>query len=118
MLPLNPREFKRLMRRFGVNVEELNNVKSVTITLDDKEIIIRSPQVVIMKVQGQQIYQVIGGNVEEVKVEEEVEEVTFSEDDIKFVMEQTGVSREEAVEALKKANGDIAQAVLLLTSKT
>ncbi len=118
MLPMNPRELKRLMRRFGVNVEELRNVKSVTITLSDKEIIIKSPQVVIMKVQGQQIYQVVGSEVEEVSVKEEVEEVSFSEDDIRFIMEQTGASRDEAIEALKKANGDIAQAVLILTSKS
>jgi NACalpha-BTF3-like transcription factor len=32
-------------------------------------------------------------------------------------MEQTGASREEAIEALRKAGGDIPQAILMLTEK-
>jgi len=35
---------------------------------------------------------------------------------VKFVMEQTGKSEAEVRQALQKTNGDIAQAILLLTS--
>ncbi len=116
MFSLNPRDLKRVMKRFGIDVKELPSVKSVTITLEDREIIIRSPQILVMKAQGQKIYQVIGGSEEVTERVTEVSEVKFSEEDIEFVMEQTGASREEAIKALEQAGGDIAQAILLLTS--
>ena len=118
MLPFNPRELRRMLRRMGIRVEEFNNVRSVSIVLDDKEIIIRQPQVSVMTVQGQKIYQIVGGQEESVDLSAEsgvVEEVTFSDDDIKFVMEQAGVDKELAVRALKEAGGDIAKAILLIT---
>ena len=100
MLPLNPRELRRLMRRMGINVEELKDVKSVSILL-----------------KGQKMYQVVSQSEEVIERAEEVVEVAeFSEEDIKFVMEQAGVGREEAVRALKEAGGDIAKAILLLTN--
>ncbi len=118
MLPFNPRELRRMLRRMGIRVEELSNVKSVSIMLDNQEIIIRNPQVSVMTVQGQKIYQVVGGQEEKVDLAAEsgiVEEVTFSDEDIRFVMEQAGVDRELAVRALKEAGGDIAKAILLIT---
>ncbi|MCD6323677.1 MAG: nascent polypeptide-associated complex protein [Desulfurococcales archaeon] len=120
MFSMNPRDLKRMMKRMGIDVQELSGVKSVTITAEGKEIILRNPQVTVMKVQGTKIYQVVATLPEEVVEEssEEVREVSFSEEDISFVMEQAGVSREKAVEALEKAGGDIAQAILLLTGQS
>ena len=119
-MPLNPRDLRRMMRRLGVGFEELKNVRTVTLTLDDKEIVIHEPQVVVMNIQGQKIYQVIGKREEVVPTSSEsvVEEVSFSDEDIRFVMEQTGVGRDEAIRALKEAGGDIAKAILILTSKS
>ncbi|MCC6032690.1 MAG: nascent polypeptide-associated complex protein [Desulfurococcaceae archaeon] len=118
MFPTNPRELKRRMKQLGIDVEELKEVKSITIEFSDKELIIREPQVVVMKFQDQKIYYVSGG-VEEVSSKEvSVESAqAISEDDVRFVMEQTGASREEAIEALRKAGGDIPQAILMLTEK-
>ncbi len=118
MLPFNPRELRRMLRRMGIRVEDLSNVKSVSIVLNDCEIIIRNPQVSVMTVQGQKIYQIVGGQEERVELSAEssvVEEVTFSDDDVKFIMEQAGVSRELAIKALKEAGGDIAKAILLIS---
>jgi len=116
MFSMNPRELRRMMKRMGIDVQEMQGVKSVTLTLSDKEIIIRDPQVTVMNVQGKKIYQVVSAGEEVVETSgEEVSEVTFSEDDISFVMSQAGVGRERAIEALKKAKGDIAQAILILT---
>jgi len=118
MIPLNPRELRRMLKRMGIQVEELSNVKSVNIVLDNYEIIIRNPQVSVMTIQGQKIYQVVGGQEEKIEVRAEegiVEEVRFSEDDINFVIEQTGVDRDLAIRALKEAGGDIAKAIILIT---
>lgn len=118
MFPTNPRELKRRMKQLGIDVEELREVKSITIEFPDKELIIREPQVVVMKIQDQKIYYVSGGTEEVSSKEVKIELApTISEDDIRFVMEQTGASREEAINALKKAGGDIPQAILMLTEK-
>ncbi|HDJ50663.1 MAG TPA: nascent polypeptide-associated complex protein [Thermoprotei archaeon] len=113
----NPRELKRMMKRMGIDVKELSNVKSVIIELEGKEIVLSSPQVTIMKIQGQKVYQIIARSERVVDTEEMmVEETAFSDEDVAFVMEQTGVSREKAIIALKEAGGDIAKAILKLTS--
>lgn len=118
MFSMNPRELRRAMKRMGINVEELKGVKSVIIVLEDKEIILQKPQIMVMKVQGQKIYQIAATKEEIAEVKEEkIEEVKFSEEDIAFVMEQAGVSRDKAIEALNKSGGDIAEAILLLTSE-
>ena len=41
-------------------------------------------------------------------------EISLSDEDIKFVAEQAGVSLEKAREALIKTKGDLAEAILLL----
>jgi len=118
VLPLSPRELRRLMKRFGVNVEEVKGVKSVTLTFEDKEVVIREPQIIVMNVQGQKIYQIVATSEEVIEGTKEIaEKVSFSEDDINFVIEQTGVSRDEAIKALREAGGDIAKAILLLTER-
>jgi len=63
---------------------------------------------------GEKIFQVIGEPHEVVRKEEEIE---ISEEDIELVIAQTGVSREMAVKALKECEGDLAKAILLLSSR-
>lgn len=109
MLPrFNPREFKRAMQRLGINVEEIDGVEKVEILLKNKKIVIEKPQVTRMKIQDQTIYQIMGTPIEEQAT------ITFSEEDIEFIISQTGVSREKAVEALNRARGDVAEAILLI----
>jgi len=56
---------------------------------------------------GLAIYNVMGR--EEV---EEAEEISLSEEDVKLVMEQTGATRERAIQALVESGGDLAAAIL------
>jgi len=117
MFAANPRELKRLLKRMGIDVEELSGVKQVEIIMEGKKIVVREPQVLAFKTGGQVFYQVSGvsetveGLVEQAKP---VEDIAVPEEDIRFVMEQTGVPREKAREALVKAKGDIIQAIMLL----
>ena len=46
----------------------------------------------------------------------ELEVPIFSDDDIQLVSQQAGVDEEKAKSALEEANGDLARAILLLTS--
>lgn len=115
MIPgISPRELKRALKRMGIDVSELNDVEKVVIVTKDKEITINQAQVMVFSLSGQKIFQITGKDIEEKKRVEEREEIEISEEDIKFVAEQAGVSFEEAREALVKAKGDLAEAILLL----
>ncbi|MFA6530166.1 MAG: nascent polypeptide-associated complex protein [Candidatus Micrarchaeia archaeon] len=104
---LDPKQMEKMMRQMGINSKQLD-AKKVVIEAEGQNIIITSPQVTEITMQGQKSYQ-IAGNVSI--------ETPTSEEDISMVVEQTGKTREEAAGALKKANGDIAQAILLLQEK-
>ncbi|MFN4336464.1 MAG: nascent polypeptide-associated complex protein [Candidatus Nitrosocaldus sp.] len=107
------RQMRRMLDRMGLNMNELNNVQEVIIRTVDKEIIIKEPVVAELKAQDSTIYQVIASDVEERIVERK----SFSDEDIMLVVQQTGVSREVAIKALEDADGDLAKAILSLTSK-
>jgi nascent polypeptide-associated complex subunit alpha len=55
--------------------------------------------------QGQESYQVTGEAVEE-------SGESFSEEDVKMVVEQSGKSEDEVKAALEESDGDIAEAIV------
>ncbi len=95
------RKIQGMMSKLGISQEEIK-AKRVVIEKEDGNIIIENPSVIKVKMQGQEQFQ-ISGDVKEEKI---------SEDDIKQVMEKVGCSREQAIEALEKFNGDLAEAIL------
>ena len=107
---LKGREALRLMQKMGVGIEELDGVKSVEIKPEGKKIVVENPRVATVKLQGQTIFQIMGGEVREEAPEKEA----FSEEDVRLVAEQAGRSLEEARRALEEADGDLARAILLL----
>ena len=111
---VNPRETRRMMQRMGMSMDAVEEVREVVIKTLSKEIIIEEPEVAILAVQGQKIYQVTGGKVTEKAVERKL---TIPEEDIRLVADQTGKSPEEARKALEESGGDLAKAILLLQSK-
>jgi len=111
---MNPREAKRMMQRMGMNMDAVEDVQEVVIKTSIKEIVIEKPEVAILQVQGQRIYQVAGGKVSERALERKAS--TVSEEDVRLVADQTGKSVEEARKALEESGGDLAKAILLLQS--
>ncbi len=107
------RQMRRMLDKMGLNMTELSDVQEVIIRTKDKEIIIKEPAVAELKAQDSTIYQVIAGEVEERAIERK----RFSEDDIMLVAQQANVSREEAIRALEDADGDLAKAILSLTTR-
>jgi len=65
-----------------------------------------------MKSKENSIFQVIAESFEE----KELEVPIFSEDDILLVCQQANCDEEKAKDALAETKGDIAQAILRLTS--
>lgn len=110
MMPgrMNPRQMNQLMRRFGINVKDVENVEKVVIQTDTKEYIFEDAEVTVMEAQGQKTYQITG----KPKIIERKEEI--QKEDIKLVMQQTGKTAEEAKKALEETKGDIAEAIMKL----
>jgi nascent polypeptide-associated complex subunit alpha len=106
------RDMRRMLDKMGLNMQEMTNIEEVVIRTNSKEIFLIKPQVIEMKGKESTIFQIIAGDIEE----KEREVPTFSEEDIILVMQQASSSREKAVLALTDTKGDIAQAILNLTT--
>ena len=103
---------RRMMDKMGLDMEEIPNVQEVIIKTDKKEIIIPKPSVTEMKSKENSMFQVIAESFEEKELEVQI----FSEDDIMLVCQQANCNEEQARDALAESKGDIAQAILKLTS--
>jgi len=103
-----------MMQRMGLNMNAVPDVEKVIIKTTGKEITIEEPEVAIVEMQGQKIFQVTGGKVSEKAAERKPSGV--AEEDVRLVADQTGKNLEEARKALEDCQGDLAKAILLLQS--
>lgn len=110
---ISPRNAKRMMQRMGMNMGEMPDVQEVIFRTSDKEIVVENPQVAVLDMQGQKIFQVTG-EVNERALETQTAKVTIPEEDAQLVADQTGKSMEDAKRALEASDGDLAKAILLL----
>ena len=101
-----------MMQRMGMQVTQVDDVTRVVIESASKKIVIDNPEVAIVTVQGQRVYQVGGGTARE-----EGTAGPSTQEDAKLVASQAGVSTEEATKALQQSGGDLAQAIILLKQK-
>jgi nascent polypeptide-associated complex subunit alpha len=107
---MNPAKVKQMMKQMGINITEINDVEQVIIRTPDRDIVFNDADVSIMNAQGVDTYQIVG------TPEEVARELQIPDDDVRLVAEQTGVSVDKARAALKNANGDLAEAILALSS--
>jgi nascent polypeptide-associated complex subunit alpha len=106
-----------MMQRMGMSMDGIEDVQEVVIRTPSKDIVIEQPEVAILNMQGQRIYQVVGGTVTEKAPERKTaSKPAVSEEDARLVADQTGKSLEEAKKALIECEGDLAKAILLLQS--
>jgi nascent polypeptide-associated complex subunit alpha len=104
-----------MMQRMGMSMDAVADVEQVVIKTSVKEITIEEPEVAVLEVQGQKIYQVTGGKITEKAAERKPSGI--AEEDVRLVADQTGKSPDEARRALEESGGDLAKAILLLQSK-
>jgi len=109
---VSPRDAKRLMKRMGLSMGAMPDVEQVIMKTSTKEIIIENPEVAVMDMQGQKIFQVTGEKIVEKTIEKKI---TIPEEDVQLVAQQAKVSVDEARAALAQTKGDLAQAILLLS---
>jgi len=114
---MGSRETRRMMQRMGLSMAPLTDVQEVIIRAGAKEIMIIKPEVSVLDLQGQKIFQVAGGEVVEKAREMKVDRPAIPMEDVQLVAQQANVSVEKARAALEETNGDLAQAILLLSQK-
>jgi nascent polypeptide-associated complex subunit alpha len=113
---VNPKQMQGMLKKMGISQEDIDASRVIIEKTDNSRIIIENPSVQKVKMQGQETFQISGDvHDESLYPEEYEEEFKISEEDIKTVMEKTGVSEEIALEALKKNDGDLAEAILELS---
>lgn len=106
------REMRRMLDKMGLDMKTVDNVEEVIIKTDKKELYLVKPQVIEMKGKDSTIFQVVAVDIEE----KQREVPSFKEEDIILVMQQANVPREKAISALTESKGDMAQAILSLTT--
>lgn len=95
-------------------MDELPDVTQVIIRTSSKDIVIDAPNVTMVTVQGQAMYQIAGGEVSESQPQTAPTSNAPPEVDVQLVAQQTGRSVDESRKALAEAGGDLARAILLL----
>lgn len=109
---MNSRQMKQAMKKMGIQQDQIA-AEQVIIRLADKDILINNPDVSKVNMMGQETYQVVG----DAQIVERDVAVDISEEDIDTVVDQTNVTREDAREAIKESNGDLAEAILKLSAE-
>ncbi|MDD1705352.1 MAG: nascent polypeptide-associated complex protein, partial [Methanoregula sp.] len=105
---INPRQMKAMMKKLGMNVEQIEDVQSIVIKTPKGNWIFDSAEVSAMTMQGATTYQVAG------TPRFEPAAVEIPKEDITMVASQANVTEERAKAALIATNGDIAEAILQL----
>ncbi len=113
---VNPREARRMMQRMGMSMDSVPEVTQVIVKTPTKDIVIDGPEVAILNMQGQRVYQVMGGTVTERAAAVVEKKLVIPDEDVQLVAGQTGKSVEAARKALEESGGDLAKAILLLQS--
>ena len=125
--PPDPRRMKHMMRKMGIEQEELEGVEQVVIVTHDREIVFDSPEVVAVTAQGQTTYQVSGRGIERPRGAggapagaaagagaPPARARKYSEDDVQLVMQQTGATEAKVRAALDATDGEVAEAMIRL----
>jgi len=98
---------EQMLKKLGMKMDNIPANK-VIIKSDSGDITIEAPQVIKTTMKGQVVFQVSGN----------VKEQAFSDEDVKLVMEQSGVEDKEKIkQALKETNGDIVEAIMRLKNE-
>ncbi len=101
---------KAMMKKLGMQVDQIEDVQSIVIKTPKGNWVFGPSEVTAMSMQGVTSYQITGTpTFEEAAVE-------IPAEDIAMVAEQAQVPAEKAKAALVASKGDIAEAILKLSS--
>jgi nascent polypeptide-associated complex subunit alpha len=110
----DPRRMKAMMRKMGIEQEELEGVERVVIVTRDRELVFEAPEVVAVTAQGQTTYQVSGKAGAAAATASAAPRPKYTSEDVALVVAQTGVTEAAAREALEACHGEVAEAIIRL----
>ena len=113
MSKVNSRRARRMMKQMGMKMDELGDIETIILQGPKREIVIEGAAVTSINIQGQKMYQITGGTATETKREAEID---IPEEDVLLVAQQANVSVDRARAALEDAEGDLARAILMLST--
>jgi nascent polypeptide-associated complex subunit alpha len=99
---------KAMMKKLGMNVEQIEDVQSIVIKTPKGNWVFDSAEVSAMTMQGQTTYQISGSP----RFEEAAPDIP--NEDVTMVAAQANVPEEKARAALVACKGDIAEAIMKL----
>lgn len=105
---MNAKQMEKMMKQMGIQQEQVD-AEEVVIKTAGGDIVVNNPQVMKVKVGGQETFQITGEISERAAEPKE----KFSDEDAKLVAQQSGASIEEARAALAETD-DIAEAIMKL----
>ncbi len=124
---MSPKQMERMMRKMGIEQKDLEGVKEVLIRFADKEWVISSPQVSMIKQANAETFQIAGSKKERALSEGNTtgaaiaaektapkKKIEIPIEDAALVAGQTGVDIETARQTLIETEGDLAAAILKL----
>ena len=122
---LNDRNMRIMMKRMGMTTEEISEVEEVIIRRKDDELVLESPEVTVITVQGVKTFQVAGEPKSRPRTTSAAAGAAsappppppFTEEDVAMVMDHAHVERAEAENALREAGGEPAEAILHLLAR-
>jgi len=101
---MDPQKMQKMLKKLGMKMDNIP-ANQVIIKTDSGDITIDEPQVVKTTMKDQVVFQVSGN----------VKQKTSTDEDVKLVMEQTGVDDKEKIEELlQQNNGDVAKTIMQL----
>jgi nascent polypeptide-associated complex subunit alpha len=104
---INPKQMQSMMKQMGISQTSIN-ANRVIFETNEGNLIIDNPDVLKIKMNGQETYQ-ITGHAELQETDNELKD-----EDIEMVISQTGKDREIVIQTLKDSDGDIAEAIMKL----
>jgi nascent polypeptide-associated complex subunit alpha len=116
----DPRQMEQMMQQMGIDATDID-AEEVVIRTPEEDLVFTAPEVQRISAQGQATYQIIGEPESESRAqgesedtdesEEESQSASIPDDDVELVAQRTGVSTDEARDALEAEDGDLAAAV-------
>ena len=101
---MDPQKMQQMLKKLGMKMDNIS-ANRVIIKTDSGDITIDEPQVIKTTMKGQVVFQVSGN----------VKEKIFTHEDVKLIVEQTGVKDEEKIKKLlQENNGDVAKTIIQL----
>jgi len=106
-------------------MDTIAGASRVIIELEDKDIVLDNPQIMVLEMAGQKVFYIVPSSIREeprqriaeISLEKPMIAIEVSEEDARFVAEYTGVSMEEAKQALRESGGDIAKAIEIIQQR-